>query len=86
MPELDYIARCANCGGISFWLSSTLPPREIAKEVASVIRGGRSIERMSTEDTRKADWCFGQECRRPAAKQLDLALAAPSSPGGPRDG
>ena len=74
--SMDYVARCGRCGGLSFWISSSLPAKEIAKEVAAVIRGGRQVERMDTDDTRQARWCEG-ECRKAhkdAAKQEEMAL------------
>jgi hypothetical protein len=49
MPEeLDYVAK-RPCGCFVMWMAATAPKKEIAKEVASMIRKGFDVVREPTE-------------------------------------
>jgi hypothetical protein len=68
-----YASRCDGCGRMTFAHVIT-PGREkyIAQSVAEVIASGRTVERLTTEEVRKADWmCECEDSQRP----LDLAEA-----------
>lgn len=68
MTELDYVGRLP-CGCYVVWISHKLGAKSIAKEVATCIRKGLSVERMSTEDARKkVNACIHRE------KQKELAI------------
>lgn len=55
-----FISRCA-CGGLTF-ASVDLPERrkQNAKDVADLIRAGRTIENMPVLEVRAAKWCVGK--------------------------
>lgn len=53
--EKAYIARC-KCGGIVMACAAS-HPEDAAKEVASCIKAGFSVERMDDEGVRTGRWC-----------------------------
>lgn len=65
--QLDYIGR-KPCGCVMCWMSSDLPAKEIAKEVARLLRCGWSIERMTTEQA-KAALVAGLDCEHDGKKE-----------------
>lgn len=56
--QLDYVA-VAKCGCVLAWCSSRTQPKELAKDIAGWVRGGMSVERMTTADAREK---LGRNC------------------------
>jgi len=57
MNEMAYVAKCV-CGGL-IMACVDLPERknDTAKEVASCLRAGYEISRMTVEEVRAHKWC-----------------------------
>lgn len=69
--ELDYVAR-SPCGCITAWQSAGSNPEHIAEALAEWITSGRSVERMTTEQSRKEFGCVHQNPRLKASKGGDV--------------
>lgn len=69
--DLDYVIRCPVCQRIVGWFSGKLNAKELAAEVARLIRAGLSVERMETEAARAAAWGHAEDCpmKPPKAKR-----------------
>lgn len=62
MNNLDYIAKCQHCGRCVAWSSGEMPTKELSKEVASWVRDGLQIERVTTEVARALEWRHSDDC------------------------
>lgn len=63
--ELDYVA-VKPCGCWVCWASATMPPKDLARDVAAWMRRGLSIQRATTEEARqRLKMC---ECRKFTSK------------------
>jgi len=60
--SMDYIAKCPECKGICGWMSESLPKKDLAKETGRWIREGFGLERIETEDARKAPFGHAAGC------------------------
>ncbi len=70
---MDYVVYCKKCAGICVWLANDDTDRKwVAREVGKLIREGRDVQRLSTEDSRKAKYC---RCHR-GQQALDLSVPA----------
>jgi hypothetical protein len=67
--SLDYIATCPECGGLLAWIAE--------KRANESPKGIASIQRMETEDARKAQWDHSETCsKRERRKQANRELFA----------
>lgn len=57
-----YIARCQKCHRVLCAMMDSLPEKHKAKEIASWVRDGLSVERMPNEDVRTAQWGHDADC------------------------
>jgi hypothetical protein len=62
VKELDYVAKCPECGNVVGWAASSLNPRELGKELGRWVRHRMSVERMATEAARAAPWGHAKNC------------------------
>ena len=73
MSEMAYIAKCV-CGGMIMAVVD-LPDhkKDTAKEVASCLRAGYEIERLTVEEVRAHPFCENRgKCKEQKAGQLAL--------------
>lgn len=73
MNEMAYIAKC-KCGGMVMAVVD-LPEhkKDTAKEVASCLRAGFEIERMTVEEVRAHPFCENKgKCAEQRQGQIDL--------------
>lgn len=70
--ELDYVARCLECNRLVGWTMRT----DDSKTISGWIKDGLSVERMSTEDAKQADWGHRgcKHDKRSPDRQLKLSV------------
>ncbi len=72
MSDMNYIAKCKGCGRVVGVISGECSKKEQAKEVGAWIRDGLSIDQLSTEKVREADWVC--QCRKEKKESAQPAL------------
>ena len=70
--RLDYIG-VKSCGCMVAWCASDIPARELANILAKWVRGGLSIERCTTDESRKRI-CRCNHKRNASSSQEALGL------------
>lgn len=62
--ELDYVAVCPECKRVLAWAAGNLLSNDLADSLASWVRNGYSVERLSTAGAREAGWGHVAPCSR----------------------